>query len=535
MASGRRVRFGTRPPYTRDLVAYPQQNSTPGHQIESHGLKKNAARRHLELPGSFSTNEGSIYNAAPTGSETEVVLGDNGETRVSDALQGAFAGNIALFIPLPSPPDSPHSTWLNRQWEATTEEGIASSTVCHSQMISHTAYTNGRQTLSTCSVLKFEDSKDPVHRKAVSLNDAENSLRVRHWPGNLISPVNPILPKYPPPVRAPTPPGLPSFGTREAVSYAAQFTMPSSSVPGQRHSHQSGRRGSSRCANNSEWTCYSDIFRRFLGLTPSPASEPAERRPLAIGRAEDGTAVQGRFPYRQSGHGMSLARRLDDHPFHLESLSLSPCEEAVSGTSQTAATTRRSNRLEVSSKDEQPMPTGPLRLSRQSRVRHVLLHTSRGMAARQAVPPPAELSLPTNTSPVCSRDVSPQSRILHLQPTPPSRASDVRSFLNLLDITGETPGRYPSAVESSLPDIQPQTVASDESFRINQSFQLWDRFLKIFQDVICCWAPENDDDDDDDMETPETDGVNGADAEEVVSRETFATARSALTNEPSHQ
>lgn len=138
------------------------------------------------------------------------------------------------------------------------------------------------------------------HRKAMSLNDADDPWRVPTW--LVTSPVSPVLPKYPPPVRSPTPPGLPSFGTREAVCYSAQFLVQSSSVDGQQgHVYNAS---------------YGQSLRRFFGFSSTVSPPSSEHMVHGIGRAEDGTVVQGRFPYRQSGHGMNVARQLEDHPFH---------------------------------------------------------------------------------------------------------------------------------------------------------------------------------------------------------------------------
>ncbi|KAL4932231.1 uncharacterized protein BDV17DRAFT_279873 [Aspergillus undulatus] len=124
------------------------------------------------------------------------------------------------------------------------------------------------------------------------------------WLSSLESPVSPILPEYPPPVRSPTPPGLPSFGTEEARTYdfriGAQHPVP----------------------NRNE----SLLRRLFRGASPSPSPSQGNQQPHTRPFAEDGTRVLGSFPRRQSGHGQSVLKGTDDHPFHQANLALAQCD-----------------------------------------------------------------------------------------------------------------------------------------------------------------------------------------------------------------
>ncbi|KGO78503.1 hypothetical protein PITC_068030 [Penicillium italicum] len=120
--------------------------------------------------------------------------------------------------------------------------------------------------------------------------------------------VTTIQPRYPPPERTPTPPGLPSFGTSEAVSISARFMIPDN--PARSHINLQGRGP----AGDQRGSSYGDTLRRLFGFPP--ASHASGISVNGIGRAEDGTLVQGRFPHRQSGHGMNIGRPLHDHPFH---------------------------------------------------------------------------------------------------------------------------------------------------------------------------------------------------------------------------
>ncbi|KAF9887998.1 hypothetical protein FE257_009387 [Aspergillus nanangensis] len=126
-----------------------------------------------------------------------------------------------------------------------------------------------------------------------------------------MSPVSPVLPQYPPPVRQPTPPGIPSFGTREAMLYSARLLDRPSSVRSQTPQDTSTEQGRS--------ATYGQAFRRFIGISPPP--HPQQQRGLWT-RAPDGTAVLGYFPHRHSAHGTNVGGRLETHPFHRRNLPL---------------------------------------------------------------------------------------------------------------------------------------------------------------------------------------------------------------------
>jgi hypothetical protein len=157
-----------------------------------------------------------------------------------------------------------------------------------------------------CNKATYSDPDRCPHRKAVSLG-ANDSSRGPSWPGAMPPAVTPVQPRYPPPERSPTPPGLPSFGSPEAMRYSARFLMRDNGTYS--HTNVQGPGDSQRSSS------YSEALRRFFGL-PALAPRIDARSVSGIGRAEDGTMVQGRFPYRQSGHGTNVVRQLHDHPFH---------------------------------------------------------------------------------------------------------------------------------------------------------------------------------------------------------------------------
>ncbi|OJJ02755.1 hypothetical protein ASPVEDRAFT_692965 [Aspergillus versicolor CBS 583.65] len=119
--------------------------------------------------------------------------------------------------------------------------------------------------------------------------------------------VSPALPEYPPPVRSPTPPGLPSFGTEEARSYDFRI-------------------GARRPIENRNVSHFRQLFRsRSPGRSPSEGSRQPRTQQLV---AEDGTAVLGSFPQRQSGHGSNVLSKTNDNPFHQGNLPLAQSDGA---------------------------------------------------------------------------------------------------------------------------------------------------------------------------------------------------------------
>ncbi|KAJ5089564.1 hypothetical protein N7532_008248 [Penicillium argentinense] len=173
--------------------------------------------------------------------------------------------------------------------------------------------------------LPVETATQRPRRNAISLDTFDGSSASPQWPANVPA-VRVHRPPYPPPERIPTPPGLPSFGTPEAMAASAQFMTGTWS-------------GTIRPTESQRTTSYGSAIRRFFGLRSSAGTgtetAPAFRTAPGIGRAADGTMVHGRFLYRQSGHGTSLARQLEDHPFHTTELPLAPVQTNASEGART--------------------------------------------------------------------------------------------------------------------------------------------------------------------------------------------------------
>ncbi|KAJ5983498.1 hypothetical protein N7481_005597 [Penicillium waksmanii] len=160
----------------------------------------------------------------------------------------------------------------------------------------------------------------PTRRRAISLDTFDGSAATPQWPGNVPA-VRVHQPPFPPPTRIPTPPGVPSFGTPEAMAASAQFT-----------------RGPSPPTTNS-WRGNSPngAIRRLFGLqspsqlipTATATAATAIQSIRGIGRAPDGTRVLGGFGPRQSGHGMDFAQGLYDHTFHVDNIPLAATQAAT--------------------------------------------------------------------------------------------------------------------------------------------------------------------------------------------------------------
>ena len=169
----------------------------------------------------------------------------------------------------------------------------------------------------------------PKFRPTSSRNSRSTSsecLQPTRWLNEVPSPVEPRLPVFPPPVRLPTPPGLPSFGSIEAMSYVS----PRRSRKGRTRGDRSRRGDKQRRNNARDGDNENDLFASFftglgriLGLIPTAGSRSDRLPPGIVARADDGTYIRARFGHRQSGHGVGAGPAsigLEGHPFHRSSL-----------------------------------------------------------------------------------------------------------------------------------------------------------------------------------------------------------------------
>lgn len=275
----------------------------------------------------------SIFNAIRVATPNWSARRSGTAYDMGPVMEEGLAADIAMFIPADSSRDDQSRRAANKADTAWWQSHM------HSEQVWHPLPNQSSPLADT----------QHAHRRAISLDTTDRNLPSPNWPGKLGSAVTTAQPPYPPPERQPTPPGLPSFNTPEAVFCSAQFLVGRNGRAGpQQHSIPS---------NGQRTASYGDTLRRFFGLSP-PTETRAGTIPSAvgIGRAEDGTMVQGRFPYRQSGHGVYLTRQLHDHPFHQDHL---PAAEH-----ETEADRDEADPEAASSKD----PQGPARPRRRVRI-----------------------------------------------------------------------------------------------------------------------------------------------------------------------
>ncbi|KAJ6004525.1 hypothetical protein N7522_006170 [Penicillium canescens] len=297
-------------------------------------------------------------------------------------------------------------------------------------------------------------------RTAVSLGANDDNSHRPRWPANMGAAVTPVQPRYPPPERTPTPPGLPSFGTPEAMRYSARFMARDNNTRLSRHAGHADERTSP----------YIDCLRRFFGLSSS-ASRISGLSVVGIGRAEDGTLVQGRFPYRQSGHGMSVARQLNEHPFHERFLPVAspavvyPGREADVEAAYVKETSRRSNRLVqplVNSSHGRllspgsPLPSNPapVTVRRPGQPRpSALLHLPRNLYGLDGSPRSAAPAVPVESSGLGIRALGDHY---------PSNPSRLQSVLTMAVRGGgdNEPNTGRSVYPNALSWVNPQTCLS---------------------------------------------------------------------------
>jgi len=247
----------------------------------------------------------SIFNAVRVTSPEESRCSGPGYN-TGPIFEERLAANVAMFIPSASSNDGPSAELRSPR----NGRGQIDTVWWRNQMLSDQSspHTHLGAGPFTETILAADAARD-LHPKAISLDTVEGNQHIPRWPENVFAAVSTVRPQYPPPERWPTPPGLPSFNTPEAVYCSAQFLV--------------GQNGGRRIPGDGQQPhSYGEALLRFLGLSPSNGPGPGGLSVVGIGRAEDGTIVQGRFPYRQSGHGTNLAR----HPFHQSNLPIAENE-----------------------------------------------------------------------------------------------------------------------------------------------------------------------------------------------------------------
>ncbi|OOQ90025.1 hypothetical protein PEBR_05990 [Penicillium brasilianum] len=259
---------------------------------------------------SLYSEEKEIFNAIVVPSPSRDSRGYDTGYQMGPIMEEGLAANLAMFIQTSSSSSSPPMT--ARYYAGPKAHKKADTMWWRHQALSDQSSNRPQlsrliQTLSTAGATTS-------HRKALSLDTVDTNERTSNWPAKPGPAVRPTQPQYPPPERIPTPPGLPSFNTPDAVYCSGQFLA---GQGGGRFYAQGNAAGADQSS-----TSYGDAFRRLLGLQPSVDARTSIQSAVGIGRADDGTIVQGRFPYRQSGHNANMARQIHEHPFHQATLAV---------------------------------------------------------------------------------------------------------------------------------------------------------------------------------------------------------------------
>jgi len=312
----------------------------------------------------------SIYNADPVLSQESL----SEHSRNWNTATSQIVPSSQKLLSATLSPRTPHSQWPAPQLSTIVEQNSIQSlrpsqsaprlrpspkkcpTVVHSKPSINSLYPSLRpkmsRSVSTTTTL-YQD-------RSFSLNDLDTLLRHTlfrtaepHSSSNSDGAVDCTeLPQYPlqphktPPYRAPTPPGLPSFGSREAQTF--RLTPPQPRSFWSRIWRQLTEADSDQAHATSSMASppetspplspeiapapsSSELFKRTLAMigmsrvvsVPStPCANPRASLPRGIhisttpgslAQAEDGTFMRGRFYSRGSGHGVG-SRTLESHP-----------------------------------------------------------------------------------------------------------------------------------------------------------------------------------------------------------------------------
>lgn len=484
-----------------------ERQTIPGSSHRPHFRRYRGHNQSESSESALSEHE-SIYDAARTGSSAA----EGSSSQQNRGLHGSdIGGNVAMF--LPDSPDIPG-------YESSAEQRKGRVRWRRSQSLPRNWMSSSKANDPLADL--FKDAKSKMsdlrlwgRRRALSLGDAENGPRGK-WAATLISPVRPLLPKYPPPIRSPTPPGVPSFGSPEAINYTTQFCVRSSLPNGRGQQH-----GPPPEQNRPATESYAQTLRRFLGFSSPTVTPQANRRQgQTFARAEDGTAVQGRFPYRASGHGLNVGRHLEDHPFHRRAFPVPhPGSRNVDERVYTRGEPSRAH--PDSTKDEATTRAG--RTDPHSN-RMARSYFPRMISSLSSVPEPTVSTFPhrpvselPSPSPASNSQYyscmsQPQQGVT--LPTMPTYDGEIDHLGNgRIDYNGYY--MTPPSLLQSMPAVQtpesgiPQWTPRDRD--------LWMGYEMFSPYVFCCCTNEDDEDDDDDTAS----GYNSR-----ASGETYATALS---------
>ena len=282
-------------------------------------------------------------------------------------------------------------------------------------------------------------------------------------------PSYPVKPVDPPPARVPTPPGLPSFGTREAqvirlIPDRERRQRPRLFPSWLVHSHDEGDHRVSDIANaaavantapeNQLSSPSEGLLKRLLAASgmarvvsppvqnrneqpraslPAGIVATAETRILAL--AADGTAVRGKFGIRSSGHGIGQ-RDLSNHPLTRADRSSVIDEEVRQIEKVCAEMNRGSNSNQIQSLPDVPYASIDAELHRRladAERRGSALHQGSNSHHEFLSPVSSRFALPPPASPYHHLPPLPVAQ-LSIQPSPiPPANSPMNLCTTLVD------------------------------------------------------------------------------------------------------
>ena len=435
---------------------------------------------------STPSDHGSIYLAARASSGVDGSRQYLVDNQLDDMLDTDLA-SMVMFVSLKPAPATSHLSRPDRNIDDSIHKG-SRSPWRRLQSRSET-YRQPRKSASLTNHSTSEiDRIQTLTRKTLSLDDAGRNERAPTWTRSLISPVSPLRPKYPPPTRSPTPPGLPSFGSRQAADYARGFlghspTSPPNERPPREYPDQLPRQDSDDSRRGSYGERIQNFFRQIFAANAQVNNQSRGPTVSPIGRAVDGTAVQGRFPYRHSGHGTNLCRRLEDHPFH----------RVTGDTSNRSPTHRQLNGKQADAKIGLVSSSRPSRI--ESRANRLQSPTSPVAAALPSIPEPAVTARSTPRSASFAR---PLPRHVSLQSPPPQR-HERRSFPAECAGRGflDGSGADDSPTSTQPPAVSPmQAAAPGHEPSENQAHpSIWTTTSDRIRGFICCPILDRDEND----------------------------------------
>ncbi|KAJ5225788.1 hypothetical protein N7468_007013 [Penicillium chermesinum] len=259
------------------------------------------------------SDERCITNAIRVATSTEGNPSQDSTFQMDPILENGQAANMAMFLPLESSQDCP--VFTQRQTSGMQKQLLGGA--WRGQVLSDQGPPyRAEQRSSTLSSEKRsgEEAVHPQHSKAASIDTCATHFPRPHWPRHATPvAVSLVQPRFPPPERSPTPPGLPSFNTPEAITFAARFNAENGALrPTAANSRFTGS------TRGYTLTSYGAGIRRFFVRASLPNTGLSSQAGYqGISRAPGATIVQGRFPIRHSGHGIHHIQDIQEHQFHL--------------------------------------------------------------------------------------------------------------------------------------------------------------------------------------------------------------------------